>query len=171
MTIDVSTSREDAAAEPKPVMLAEPAALDYFDSQSVAIAKPVGALEAWTIMTGEPGVAMRLAFKLRDAVSARFGVKRIGGFSGARRDHVAAGDRLDFFLVEQAAPHMLVLTARDRHLDVMICLTTSAGSATITASVVTKNAFGTVYMMPVGPAHRLIVARHLRRLQAHLALR
>lgn len=111
---------------------------------------------------------MRLAFRARDAVSAVFGVKRIGGFSGKRREAVQAGDRLDFFLVEHSAPDMLVLTERDRHLDVMICISTADRLLTVTASVVTHNTFGRLYMLPVGPAHKLIVANDLRRLKRRL---
>ncbi len=108
---------------------------------------------------------MRLAFKIRDTISALFGVRRIGGFSGKRRDHVREGDYLDFFLVERIEANMLVLTARDNHLDVMTCITTGAGSVSITASVITKNFFGRLYMLPVGPAHRLIVWNLLKRLK------
>ncbi|SJZ99365.1 Protein of unknown function [Consotaella salsifontis] len=120
-------------------------------------------------MTAEPGPFMRIAFRTRDAISSLFGVKRIGGFSGKRREAVQAGDRLDFFLVEHSAPDMLVLTERDRHLDVMICLSIADHLLTITASVVTHNAFGRMYMVPVGLAHKLIVSRDLRRLKRRLA--
>lgn len=108
-----------------------------------------------------PGLA--LAFRLRDAISARFGVKRIGGFSGAPVPVPKVGDHLDFFLVEAAEPGRLTLTARDRHLEVMICVT-GGTRLTITASVVTHNLFGRAYMLVVGPAHRLIVWIMLRRL-------
>jgi hypothetical protein len=95
-------------------------------------------------------------------------VKRIGGFSGARRATVQVGERLDFFLVEQSTPDMLVLTERDRHLDVMICLSMTDRVLTITSSVVTHNAFGRFYMLPVGPMHKLIVNNDLRRLKRKL---
>lgn len=116
-------------------------------------------------MTAEPGWLIHLAFRTRDAISTLFGVKRIGGFSGRRVEAVQVGDRLDFFLVEHVTPDMLVLTERDRHLDVMICLTVTERLLTVTASVVTHNAFGRVYMVPVGLAHKLIVSRKLRRLE------
>lgn len=48
-------------------------------------------------MTAEQGLPMRLAFRTRDAISSLFGVKRIGGFSGTRREAVQEGDHLDFF--------------------------------------------------------------------------
>ena len=124
-------------------------------------------VEAWGRIMADPLPGLALAFRIRDAVSARFGVARIGGFSGAPVGaHVVApkvGDRLDFFLVEGAEPGRLTLTARDRHLDVMICVT-GGRRLGITASVVTHNRFGRAYMWVVGPAHRLIVRVMLRRL-------
>ncbi len=107
-----------------------------------------------------------LAFRIRDAVSARFGVRRIGGLGTTPSDGVRVGERLDFFLVEHVAPDLLVLTERDRHLDVMTCISTQGAELTITSSVVTHNLFGRAYMVVVGPAHRLIVRAMLRRLAA-----
>ncbi|WP_343053348.1 DUF2867 domain-containing protein [Sphingomonas endophytica] len=149
-----------------PVMTLRPKQeLDYYDSRSITLPVAVTPLEAWNLMRSEPQPLMHLAFKARDAISSLFGVKRIGGFSGARCDVAKVGDRLDFFLVEHVAADMLVLTERDRHLDVMICLSTHGRSVTITASVFTHNAFGRLYMLPVGPAHKLIVHNDLRRLK------
>jgi hypothetical protein len=39
---------------------------------------------------------------------------------------------------------------------------------TVTASVLTHNWFGRFYMLPVGPAHRLIVWALMRRLRREL---
>ncbi|MFL1501082.1 DUF2867 domain-containing protein [Pseudomonas sp. O64] len=142
--------------------------LDYYDCRSTLLPVEVTALEAWNIVTAEPGWLFQQAFRIRDAICALFGVKRIGGFSGTRRERVQVGERLDFFLVEHSAPDRLVLTERDRHLDVMICLSISERVVTVTSSVVTHNAFGRVYMVPVGPVHKLIVNRDLRRLKRKL---
>jgi hypothetical protein len=142
--------------------------LDYYDIRSVTLPTAITPLEAWNLMMAEPRPLMRLAFKTRDTISALFGVKRIVGFSGARRETVKVGDRLDFFLVEHNAPLILALTERDRHLDVMICLSITGRMLTITSSVVTHNAFGRLYMLPVGPAHKLIVNSDLRRLKRKL---
>ncbi|WP_309664117.1 DUF2867 domain-containing protein [Tabrizicola sp.] len=126
------------------------------------------AADIWRLMMARPIPGLRQAFWLRDAISARFGVARIGGFSGTRQT-VTKGGKLDFFLVEDVRDGALVLTARDRHLDVMISITaTPAGPATdvgITASVITHNAFGRAYMLPVAPAHKWIVAAMLGRMQ------
>lgn len=147
------------------------AELDYYDTRSVSLPVAVTPLEAWNLMTAEQSLPLRLAFRVRDAISALYGVKPIGGFSGAPRTSVKVGDRLDFFLVEECAPDMLVLTARDRHLDVMICLSVASQVLTVTASVVTHNRFGRVYMLPVGPAHKLIVNGYLKRVKRVLERR
>ena len=112
----------------------------------------------------DPLPLLGLAFRVRDAISARFGVKRIGGFSGEVRGFVQEGDTLDFFLVETVNDAVLTLSARDRHLDVLTCVTSVENTLTITSSVKVHNRFGWFYMLPVRPAHRLIVWAMLRRL-------
>jgi hypothetical protein len=150
-------------------LVAPPGRLSFLDSQSLPLPAPMTALEAWNRVMARPLPGMALAMRLRDAVSARFGVRRIGGFSGRRVRAVQPGDHLDFFLVERAAPQVLTLTARDRHLDVMTCVTTGDRRLAITSSVITHNLFGQLYMLPVAPAHRLIVRSMLRRLRRELA--
>lgn len=142
--------------------------LDYYDCRSIPLPVETTALEAWNIMTANPALFMRLAFRVRDGISVWFGVKRIGGLSGKRREAVSAGEYLDFFLVEYSAPDMLVVTERDRHLDVMLCLSIRDRVCTITSSVVTHNRFGRCYMWPVGPVHKLIINGNLRRLKKAL---
>jgi hypothetical protein len=139
--------------------------LDYYHSRSVLLPVEITTLDAWNFMRAKPGLVMRLAFRTRDAISSLFGVERIGGFSGARRETVQAGEKLDFFLVEHSAPDLLVLSVRDRHLDVMICLSITDRVFTITSSVVTHNVFGRLYMLPVGLVHKLLVNRDLERLK------
>ena len=140
--------------------------LYYFDSQAILTAIPLTALEAWNIAMSNPLPLMSLAFKIRDTLSAPFGVRRIGGFSSKRQTSVSTGDMLDFFVVEHSAPDCLVLTERDTHLDVMTCISTIDKKVTITSSVVVHNTFGRVYMIPVGVAHKVIVRSTLKRLQS-----
>ena len=146
-------------------LIAPRAALVYLDSQSVALPAPITALQAWRLVMAKPLPGMAWAFWLRDAISARFGVARIGGFSGAAVEMAQVGDHLDFFLIEHIDDQTLSLTARDRHLDVMTCVTVEGVRLAITASVVTHNWFGRAYMIPVAPVHRLIVWAMLRRLR------
>lgn len=138
--------------------------LDFLHEGRVGLLRPMTPLQAWAAIMADPLPGMALAFRIRDAISARFGVARIGGFSGAPQLPVVGG-RLDFFAVEGMGPDHLTLTARDRHLDVMVCIETGE-DLVITASVVTHNLFGRAYMAVVGPAHRVIVWAMLRRFQA-----
>jgi hypothetical protein len=149
-------------------LVAPRAELDFFHQSSVHLPHAMTPLEAWTRITEEPLPLLGLAFKLRDAISARFGVTRIGGFSGEARTFVQEGDKLDFFLVETINDEVLTLSARDRHLDVLTCVTSVENTLTITSSVKVHNRFGWLYMLPVRPAHRLIVWAMLRRLKRSL---
>lgn len=139
--------------------------LGFLHSRSVELPGPITALEAWRRVMARPFPGIGLAFWLRDAISARFGVARIGGFSGTWVGQVRPGDHLDFFLVEAASDRLLALTARDIHLDVMIAITAEDRRVGITASVRPHNAFGRAYMIPVAPAHRLIVWWALRQIR------
>lgn len=82
---------------------------------------------------------------------------------------MSSGEKLDFFLVEHTEPNLLLLTERDSHLDVMIAIATQGPYVTITASVVTHNLFGRLYMLPADPAHHIIVPAMLRRLKRALS--
>ena len=139
--------------------------LDYFDTQSVRLYREITPLAAWNFITEDPKPILKLAFRVRDAVSGVFGVKPIKGFSGKAVQAVTVGESLDFFLVEYSDENALVLTARDSHLDVMTCISTDGPVVTITSSVRAHNWFGHAYMIPVGIAHRRIVRGDLRRLQ------
>ncbi len=147
-------------------VLAAVETLDYFDSQSIIVPQDMSPLDVWNFITEDPQPVLDLAFRIRDAISKRFGVKSIGGFSGVPQDTVQTGDFLDFFLVEYADDTVLALTERDRHLDVMTCLSVIDKKVSVTSSVKTHNLFGRVYMLPVGIAHKFIVRNMLRRLQS-----
>ncbi len=155
-------------ALPPPDLVAPPGQLNFLDRQTLRLPQPLTPIEAWNRMTGRPLPGLRLAFRLRDAISRPFGVAPIRGFSGRALGPPHVGDRLDFFLVERTEPGILTLSARDRHLETLTCVTTTPDSLTITSSVVTRNAFGRVYMWPVAPAHRLLVRFLLWRLGREL---
>ncbi|MEL7102840.1 MAG: hypothetical protein AAGL97_09830 [Pseudomonadota bacterium] len=70
--------------------------LDFFDRQSVELEKVITPLEAWDYVMARPMPMLNLAFKVRDTISSRFGVKRISGFSGERAPGMAPGDYVDF---------------------------------------------------------------------------
>lgn len=144
-------------------------ALHFYDVRGVDMPRALTALEAWNIAMRQPLPGLSLAFRLRDAVSALFGVARIGGFSGKQVAAPKVGDHLDFFLIERIEPRMLTLSSRDRHLDVLTCITTHDQRLTVTSSVKVHNTFGRLYMIPVAPAHRLLTTVMLRRAKRAMA--
>ncbi|CUH52738.1 DUF2867 domain-containing protein [Shimia marina] len=148
-------------------VLAPVAELYYFDQQHTVLQHDMTALLAWNAIMQQPQPFLNLAFKIRDTVSSLFGVKRIGGFSGRAAQSVQVGDHLDFFLVEYVDDTCLVLTERDRHLDVMTCISVQGRTLTVTSSVCVHNWFGRAYMVPVGIAHRWIVRGMFKRLSRH----
>lgn len=99
----------------------------YYDVQQVVLSEDMTALAAWNAMMRQPMPLMKAAFWLRDLVSSAFVVKRIGSFTGRFGERAQVGDYLDFFLVEYVDDDCLVLTERDRHLDVMTCISTRGG--------------------------------------------
>ena len=152
-------------------LVADKSELHFFDSQSIQMSKQTTALQAWEIAMSKPMPIMKLAFRVRDAIAARFGVKKIGGFTGGWPQQIIVGDKLDFFLVEYISDDVLTLTERDKHLDVMTCISIGENQLTITSSVKTHNFFGRLYMIPVAPAHKLIVRSTMRRIKCELANR
>lgn len=155
-----------ATLPPNAELLAPRDRLNYFDAQSRALPQDMTALQAWNALMARPLPLMGLAFKIRDKISSLFGVKQIGGFTGDRKDTVQTGEHLDFFLVEDARPDRLLLTERDRHLDVLTCVAVHNRRLWIVSSVVTHNLFGRAYMLPVAVAHRIIVRAMLNRMPA-----
>lgn len=146
-------------------LLAPTADLDFFDTQSIQLSKSIGPLEAWGTPMSRPSPLLKIAFRIRDAISSRFGVKTIGGFSNSSPETVSAGQKLDFFLVEHVSQDVLTLSERDSHLEVLTRISRTGNELTITSSVQAHNAFGRAEMLPVAPAHKLIVRSFLRRLK------
>ena len=136
--------------------------LDYLDIQSAELPWPVTALEAWQRMKSRRSLLFALAVRLRDVVAGCFGVAPIGGLSTTTEADPKPGDRMDFFTVDHIDLAVLALVVRDRHLDTMTCVSVEGSTVFVTASVITHNLFGRIYMLPVGPAHRLIVRHFLR---------
>lgn len=136
--------------------------LDYLDVQRAELPWSVTALEAWHRMKSQRSPLFAFAMRLRDIVAGWFGVAPIGGLSATTEVDPQPGDRMDFFTVDHIDPAVLALVVRDRHLDTMTCVSVEGRTVFVTASVVTHNLFGRIYMLPVGPAHRLIVRHFLR---------
>ena len=155
----------------RPSIIAAKSGLAFYHCSTAEIDVGIDTSRAYSLMTQDPPWPLRMAFSVRDRISALFGVSKIHGFVGnIPSTDPAVGEKLHFFLVEYCSPSKLVLTSRDVHLSVMVCIEiidNYAGCKTkrlcVTTSVQTHNLFGKIYMMPVGPAHKVILWRLLRR--------
>ncbi|WP_191487770.1 DUF2867 domain-containing protein [Pseudomonas sp. FEN] len=104
---------------------------------------------------------------LRNRLVRMFGLKDLGRLTriDLSRDDASydVNDRVGIFTLIANRPDEVVLADRDKHLDVYLTLNRSAmtpeGTRTITLSTVvrTHNRLGKLYMLPVGPFHRVIV--------------
>ncbi|MFJ4441547.1 DUF2867 domain-containing protein [Pseudomonas sp. NPDC089422] len=148
-------------------LVATQAELDFLHCDSIALAGPMTPIQAYCAMTSDVPGWLAKAFRIRDFISRRFNVADIHGFSPRDPAHVpAVGEYLDFFTVEAISDQQLVLTSRDRHLAVMVCMDVDGHCLSVTTSVRCFNTFGRLYMLPVGLAHGPIVKRMLRNIQS-----
>lgn len=148
-------------------LIAAQADLDFLHADSVPLMAPLTALQVYCAMTSHVPGWLAKAFRIRDIISRRFNVADIHGFSPRDPEHLpAVGERLDFFTVEAISDQQLVLTSRDTHLAVMVCMDVEGQRLNVTTSVKCFNTFGRLYMVPVGRVHGLIVRRMLGNLQS-----
>ena len=81
-----------------------------------------------------------------------------------------AGDRVGIFTIHSLTERELILTDSDTHLDAKISVRKTGSAAHPRAAVTTvvhvHNFLGRLYLVPVIPAHRLIVPAMMRRLAA-----
>jgi hypothetical protein len=104
---------------------------------------------------------------VRDLMVRPFGLKTVGGFGGIFPRRPQPGDRVDIFTVKHSSHDELTLFIEDTHLDVFVSLIREdqgGGKAVYMATTVnTHNLLGRVYMLFVGPFHRVLVKQLLAR--------
>lgn len=108
---------------------------------------------------------------IRNHAVSLVGLRDVGAL-GAVGDKPASdyrvGDKLSFFDILAIGETEVVAGADDSHLDVRIAFVKRhvAGRATyaLCSWVRTRNALGRLYMIPVGPMHKLIVKSAMREL-------
>jgi len=135
------------------------------------VREDMSALKAYAGMTSYNPCWLRTAFGIRDRCCTLFGLQSIGGFSGtAPASAIAPGNKLDFFDVQKVSDEELVLSSSDKHLVVIVALNLAPAkdgkrTLSVTTTVKTHNLLGKLYMLPVKPAHGIIVRKMLDRLK------
>ena len=151
------------------ILIAAFDSLNYYHKDETMVALGLSAYEAYCEITKDTPFLVRSAFFIRDKISALAGVKKIKGFSNIKPTQVPKiGEYLDFFMVEHISKDEIALTSRDKHLSVMIFIQmkkmdNEKQKLTLVASVINHNFFGYLYMLPVAPAHKIIVASTLKK--------
>lgn len=107
---------------------------------------------------------------LRNSVVRQLGLKDLGTLSALPHtlaEPLQAGQRVGIFTFVRCTPDEVVVQDDDKHLTVQLALLKRNVDAehdeiTLCTVVHTHNALGRLYMLPVGPAHKLIVPAVLR---------
>jgi len=135
------------------------------------VREDISALKAYAEMTAHTPCWLHAAFTIRDMCCALFQLQPIGGFSGQiSSQEISAGDKLDFFDVQKVSNEELVLSSSDKHLVVVVTLNLAPAmdgrrKLSVATSVKTHNLLGKLYMLPVKPAHGIIVRKMLDKLK------
>ncbi len=150
---------------------------DFHDAYGVeAIHCERKALEHFLIAIAATPAWVDSLMNIRNRVVALFGLKNLGGL-GQHREPKAAdayrpGDRVGIFTLLSQSDDEVLVEDDDKHLRVLVSLrrmTTRESEPTklvLTTVVHIHNVLGRVYMLPVGPMHKLIAPAVLSRINA-----
>lgn len=124
------------------------------------VAPLASAIESWLgIVERTPGWMSR-AMDWPKAVVSRLGLKDLGCLQPMRPADSAdtVGDGVGTFSLQHLSQDEVVTPDADRHLDVWrTLLKLRAQREIVVSTVVRMHTWGRLYMLPVAPAHRLIV--------------
>lgn len=108
--------------------------------------------------------------RARNRVVGLFGLKDLGALSQVAPDKrpqdYRVGDRVGIFTLRYLSPDEVILGDSDKHLDVLVsvCKRPQADATQVVVSTVVHvhNRLGRLYMLFVGPAHKVIAPATLR---------
>ncbi len=113
---------------------------------------------------------VRTLMRIRNQVVGLFGLKNLGDLSAIQRDKAAkdyqVGERAGIFSLIYQSDQEVILCDSDKHLDVSISVSKQTEGnrqfVAVTTVVHVHNTLGRVYMLFVGPAHKVIAPAVLR---------
>ena len=149
---------------------------DWIDCWEAPVSRPDATpIEVFRATIGRAPVWLDAALRLRDRIVAPFGLATVGAFADrALPEEPAVGDRVGIFPVLAVHPDELILGIDDAHLDFRLSILRFAEAGEEKAAIVMvlkrHNLLGRLYMLPVGPIHRLIVRAMMRRAVADGAI-
>jgi hypothetical protein len=148
---------------------------DFADAFTVRIPlSDLTATQIYAAVARQTPVWVDSLMALRNQVASLFGLKHLGSLADVSRDLPAraehdlqVGQRMGLFSFVSATPHELVVEDTDKHLTVQLSILKNTmdyqyDRLTLTTVVHIRNMLGRLYMLPVGPAHKLIAPAVLR---------
>jgi hypothetical protein len=138
---------------------------NYRDAYSIATpADCLTALHAYLTVTARTPGWIDFLMRMRNRLVRLLRLKDVGELRGvpgvARADSLGPGDRVGIFTIRAVCDKEVVLEILDSHLDVVVSVYRSEGAAsrlTLSTLVFYHNWIGRLYMVPVGPMHRIVV--------------
>ena len=146
----------------------------FHDAYAVAVEHPER--KALDHMLGAMRATPRwvdMLMNLRNRVVALFGLKHLGGLGDTRGQAAtsfAVGERVGIFTMLSQTDDEVLVEDDDKHLRVVVSLRRLAADGATPARVVMTtvvhihNTLGRLYMLPVGPMHKLIAPAVLARI-------
>ncbi len=145
----------------------------FFDSYEGALPPEDAALSALALSLrtfGKSPAWVDFLMRVRNRVVTWFGLKDLGTLDARDfakpLDVYQVGDRVGIFTLRYLSEEEVILGDADKHLDVLVsvCKRPRPGAVALSVSTVVHvhNGLGRLYMLFVGPAHKLIAPATLR---------
>jgi hypothetical protein len=139
----------------------------FHDAWAIAPAEPqLNALDQFLRVAEKTPRWIDRLMKIRNRVVGYFGLKNLGALSqihpNKKSQEYLVGERVGIFTLISKTDDEVLLGDDDNHLKVVVSVHKGAGElgappvVTVTTVVHVKNWLGSLYMLPVAPAHRVI---------------
>jgi hypothetical protein len=138
---------------------------NYWDAYEVDVpGRAPSALHAYLAFAQRTPKWIDFLMALRNGAVRLLGLKDVGNLADVPPPSAAStlkpGDRVGIFTIRSVCDDEAVLEIIDSHLDVVLSVYRHDGvpqRLTVSTLVFYHNAVGRLYMLPVGPMHRLVV--------------
>jgi hypothetical protein len=155
---------------------------DFADAFTIRIPRSdLTATQIYAAVAGRTPVWVDSLMAVRNQLVSLLGLKHLGRLADVSRDlpsgaehSLQVGQRMGLFNFVSATPNELVVEDADKHLTVQLSILKNAmddqyDHLTLTTVVHIRNTLGRLYMLPVGPAHKLIAPAVLQQAPAAVA--
>jgi hypothetical protein len=145
----------------------------FHDAWAIQATQPsLDALEQFIRVAQKTPLWIERLMALRNHIVALFGLKDLGGLvqidPNKKASDYQTGDHVGIFTLISNSPNEVLLGDSEKHLNVIVSLhkqadvTQSSAIITVTTVVHIHNWLGRLYMIPVKPAHKVIVRAMVR---------